>query len=88
MNTINDHYKRLETQDKERLLAMNGILSAKWHIKSDCLTYFKRSILEKEAKGSSDIDMAVLPYFILIQFVDFFGFTWDNILTNTIPPVE
>ena len=87
MSTLNAHYKRLETQDRERCLAMNGVLAARVHTKADCLTYFKRSILGKEAKNEVEIDMRVLPYYILEQFVEFFGFTWEDIRSNTIPPV-
>lgn len=67
---------------------MRSALASKFHTKSDCLNYFKRSILEKEEKKKMEIDMAVLPHFIAKQFVEYFGFTWDNIDNNVIPPLE
>lgn len=67
---------------------MRGLLAAKDCATGDCLTYFKRSILEKEVKKKMEIDMAVLPHFIVKQFVEYFGFTWDNIDNNIIPPLE
>ncbi|WP_020603160.1 hypothetical protein [Spirosoma spitsbergense] len=83
--TIQEHYDALKHKDLDSWLAMHGQLAIKYHMKSDCLTYFKRSILEKESKQGESVDISVLPYWIVKQFVDFFGFTWENISTNTIP---
>lgn len=88
MSTINGHYHALQKHDRKRWREMRGLLAAKDCATSDCLTYFKRSILEKEVKKKMEIDMAVLPHFIVKQFVEYFGFTWDNINNNVIPPLE
>ncbi|GAB4050372.1 hypothetical protein [Spirosoma litoris] len=85
MNTIQAHYDALRQSDLESWLAMNGKLASRLHMRKDCLTYFKRSILEKEAKPESKIDLAVLPGWIQKQFVDYLGFTWDGIWSNTMP---
>ena len=88
MNTIQEHYDALRQRDLERWLAMNGQLALRLHMRNDCLTYFKRSILEKEHKQEDKIDLSVLPYWIVKQFVDFLCFSWSDINNNTIPAIS
>jgi len=88
MSTLQEHYDALRQRDQEQWLAMHGQLAIRLHMKSDCLTYFRRSILEKEAKQEDKIDLSVLPYWIVKQFVDFFGFSWEDIDNNTIPALK
>jgi len=88
MSTITKHYEALLERDQQRCLAMHGQLALQMYQSKDCYTYFKRSILDKEAKKGTKIRIVVLPYWILYQFVEFFGFTWEEIYNNTIPELK
>ncbi|MGF7217460.1 hypothetical protein GGR92_003634 [Spirosoma lacussanchae] len=88
MSTIQEHYDRLRQEDLAKWGAMNGQLASRLHMRSDCLTYFRRSILEKEAKQEERLDLSMLPAWIVRQFVDFLGFTWEDIWANHIPALQ
>jgi hypothetical protein len=87
MSTIKEHYELLRHDNVEMYGAMNGKLSSKMLPTGDCLTYFKRSVVEKQAKGGH-VDMAVIPGYIQKQMVEFLGFTWKDIWSNTVPALS
>lgn len=92
MTTLQQHYEHLRQTDLKSWNGMNGQLASRLHYQTDCMTYFRRSILAREEKGVDPIDIATLPAWILKQFVDYMGFTWSDIWDNMIPalpaPVE
>lgn len=84
MSTIKEHYDRLRHEDPNKWGEFNGKLSAKDAPSGDCLTYFQRSIINKEKSGGH-VDLAVTYYWIVKLMVAYLGFTWQDIETNNRP---
>lgn len=84
MSSIKQHYERLHQYNPDKWGEFNGKLSAKDAPKGDCLTYFRRSVINKELAGGH-VDLAVTYYWIVKLMVDYLGFTWQDIETNNRP---
>lgn len=84
MSTIKERYDRLRQENPEKWGEFNGRLSIKTAQSGDCLTYFQRSIINKEKNGGH-IDLAVTYYWIVKLMVEYLGFTWQDIEANRRP---
>lgn len=84
MSSIQEHYEWLHQNDPEKWGEFNGKLSAKNTDRSNCLTYFQRSIIRKEESGGH-YDTSVGNNYILMLMVQYLGFTWKDIQSDNRP---
>lgn len=84
MSTIQEHYEWLQETDPDKWGEFNGKLSAKKTDRSNCLTYFQRSIIKKEENGGH-YDTSVGNHYILTLMVAYLGFTWQDIQADYRP---